>query len=544
MNKKFLVALALILITGLGGFLRFYKNTANPPSLNIDEVSYGYSAYSILKTDKDENGVIMPLTFKSIGDYKNPVLIYSLVPSIALFGLNEFGVRFTTALAGTLSIPVFFLLLETLLKSTRFALIGSILLSISPWHIYYSRYASESLLGTFLLMLGVWFFLKMFERGRLWVIGASVALTLSLYTYHSHRLFIPLFLLSVIFTKIKILRSNKTNIYIFSLVTFLLTIPLIYLAIFGPANTRAKAVFLSVDIDYTRYVILDHLNRLGENFLLFFFWMKRYLNYFQPDFLFFSGLNMTLSGTIGLGILYLFELPWLILGVIKLIKDKIQNRLIIISWVLLGILPASLTNNEQSPVRSLLVLLALLTIVIIGADFFIHLIFSIKKLYIKIGIILIYSIFIVVLLTHAFLVFTVHFPIQRGEDFMEGTKETIEYVLTHNDRYKEIVFDPHRGIEAPFIVSVPDMYLLFYSKYDPLTYQREPKILGTKDKSFYHFNKYTIRDINWLIDNNKKEVLFIGSPWSFPEKGLQEGEILQKIYLTNGSLAFLIVSPK
>src|SRR3989344_5056990 len=193
MNKK--IWIVIILITCLGGFLRFYKNITNPPSLNIDEVAYGYSAYSILKTVKDENGVMMPLTFKSIGDYKNTVLIYSLVPSIAIFGLNEFGVRFTTALAGMLSIPVFFLLLKTLLKNTRLALIGSILLSVSPWHIYYSRYASESLMGTFLLILGVWFFIKMFEGGRLWAVGASVILTLSLYTYHSHRLFIPLFLL-------------------------------------------------------------------------------------------------------------------------------------------------------------------------------------------------------------------------------------------------------------------------------------------------------------------------------------------------------------
>ena len=542
MNKK--IWIVIILITCLGGFLRFYKNITNPPSLNIDEVAYGYSAYSILKTVKDENGVMMPLTFKSIGDYKNPVLIYSLVPSIAIFGLNEFGVRFTTALAGMLSIPVFFLLLKTLLKNTRLALIGSILLSVSPWHIYYSRYASESLMGTFLLILGVWFFIKMFEGGRLWAVGASVILTLSLYTYHSHRLFIPLFLLFVIFSKNKILKLKKLNIYIFMITTFLLIIPLVYLVISGPANTRAKMVFLSVDIDYTRYVVLDHLNRLGENFLLFFFWIKRYLNYFQPDFLFFSGLNMTSSGTIGLGVLYLFELPWFILGIIKLINHKLQGKLIIISWILFGILPASLTNTEQSSVRSLLVLPALLTVVAIGTDSFIGLIFSIKNLYIKICIILIYSIFIMVLLTHAFLVFAVHFPKQRGEDFMEGTREAVEYTFTHKDQYSEIVFDPNRGIEAPFIVSIPYMYVLFYTKYDPSLYQTESKVTRQEKTHTLKFNKYTFRNINWIEDSDKKDTLFIGSPWSFPEKGLKEGELLKKIYMSNGYPAFYVVSPK
>ena len=53
---------------------------------------------------------------------------------------------------------------------------------------------------------------------------------------------------------------------------------------------------------------------------------------------------------------------------------------------------------------------------------------------------------------------------------MEGTKEAVMYALDHKKDYKEIVFDPYRGIEAPYVVSIPYMYLLFYSKYDPSTY--------------------------------------------------------------------------
>lgn len=528
----------ITLITLLGGFLRFYKITVNPSSLNIDEVAYGYSAYSILKTGRDELGNFMPLAFESIGDYKNPLLIYSLVPSIAVFGLNEFGVRFTTALAGTLSIPAFFFLIRTILKNTQIALIGSILLAVSPWHIFYSRYASESLLGSFFLILGVILTVKMFERGRGWAIGAALTLVLAIYTYHSYRYFLPLFILVFLLSKMKLLKANRSTILTYLFSAFLLVLPLAYLVIFGSANTRANMIFLSVDIDYTRYVILDHLSWFGENFLLFFFWVKRYLNYFQPDFLFFNGLNMTLPGTFGLGVLYLFELPWLVLGVTRLIKDKLPGKFILISWILLGLLPASLTNNEQSTVRSLLILPALLTVVALGADSFIRLIFSMKNLYIKGGIILSYLVFIVIFLIHAFLVFAVHFNIQRGEAFMEGTKETVEYALSSREKYKEIIFDPFRGIEAPYIVSIPHMYILFYSQYDPATYQHERKI--RPDGSF---DKFTIRKIDWLVDQNKKDILLIGSPWSLPEKDMKDGEVLKRIYLANGSLAFLIVSP-
>lgn len=524
----------------MGGFLRFYQITANPPSLNIDEVSYGYSAYSVLKTGRDENGVFMPLFFKSIGDYKNPVLIYSMIPSIAVFGLNEFAVRFTTALVGTLSIPIFFLFLSSLLKNSKVALFGAAILTISPWHIYYSRFASDHLMGVFVLILGMWFFQRMIENGRAWVFPSAFTLVLSMYTYHSQRLFVPLFVTSLLIINLKKIKLQKMNIIFFVLISSLLLLPLIYFSIVGPANTRAGMIFLSLDIDYTRYVILDHLQKAGENFLLFFFWVKRYLNYFQPDFLFFNGLNMTKPGTLGLGILYLFELPFLLFGIIELIKNRVQNRAVIILWVLLGLIPASLTNNEQSAGRTLLVLPAIITIVSLGLLRCLSFVSNIRKGYFKFLFSSLYLFVCIALLVQAFLVFVVYFPKQRGEAFMEGTKETVLYALHNKDQYKEIVFDPYRGVEAPYIVSIPHMYILFYSAYDPNRYQTEPKTYGVES---YSFDWYTFRKIEWYFDRNKKDTLFIGSPWSLPERDIKKEQILKKVYLSIGDLAFLIVSP-
>lgn len=539
MNKKILIL--IILVTCLGGFLRFYKNTVNPPSLNIDEVAFGYSAYSVLKTGRDEYGVFMPLIFRSSGDYKNSVLIYSLVPSIALFGLNEFSVRFTTALAGTLSIPVFFLLLSSLFKNSRIALFGAAIMAISPWHIYYSRYASDQLMGVFILMIGVWFFRKMFERGRAWVFPSAFFLALSMYTYHSERFFVPLFIAGLLILNLKKVRQNKLNILFFLLLSLLLLLPLVYLSLFGPANKRAGMIFLSLDIDYTRYVILDHLQKTGENLLLFFFWVKRYLNYFQPDFLFFNGLNMTSMGALGLGVLYIFELPFLLLGIIELIRNRVPNRLVILLWVLLGIIPASLTNNEQNTGRTLLIVPALLAINALGFSRFLFFVDSFKKSYYKLFFYTGYLFICIVFLIQAFLIFTVHFPKQKGEAFMEGTKEAVEYALLHKDQYKEIVFDPYRGIEAPYIVGLPYMYFLFYSQYDPVLYQKEIKRYG---EELFGWDKFTIRKIHWQEDRLAKGTLFIGSPWSLPEQDLKSADILKKIHLSTGDLVLLVVSPK
>lgn len=540
MNNNLRIFLVVTLLTSVAFFLRFYNITKNPISLNIDEVSYGYSAYSVLKTGRDENGVFMPLTFRSIGDFKNPVLIYSLVPSIAVFGLNEFSVRFTTALLGTLTIPIFFLMLLSLIRNRKIALLGTVLLTVSPWHIYYSRFASDHIMGLFLLILGMYFFQKMLEGKKLWAFFAAVTLVLSMYTYHSQRLFVPLIILTALILNRTRLKLKGRIVIFFISICSVLILPLVYLSIFGGANSRVSMIFLSQDIDYTRYVIMDHLHRSGEMFLLFFFWVKRYLNYFQPDFLFFNGLNMTTTGTLGIGVLYLYELPWLILGIVEMVKKKIENKGLIVTWILLGIIPASLTNNEQNSGRSLIILPMLILIISFGAIRFFQTMDRLKNRYLKVGLRSGYIFFIGIILIQSFLVFSVHFPLQRGEAFMEGTKETVLYALANKDKYREIVYDPYRGIEAPYIVNIPYMYILFYSQYEPNFYQTEPKRFS---QDLYGFDKFTIRRINWRTDRQKTDTLFIGSPWSLPQQDIATGDILKKVYLSNGDLALLIVSP-
>ncbi|MDO8657659.1 MAG: glycosyltransferase family 39 protein, partial [Candidatus Levybacteria bacterium] len=185
MNKGKYIFLFLFILTIFGGGLRFFKNTENPISLSIDEVAFGYNAYSVLKTGRDEYGKFLPLTFKSTGDYKNPVPIYSMIPSIALFGLNEFSIRFPTALIATLSIFLFFFFFMEITGDRKISLVASSLLTISPWHIYYSRYVSDHLIAGFLVVLGALCLLKMLKSGRwLWSIGSAVFFTLSIYTYY------------------------------------------------------------------------------------------------------------------------------------------------------------------------------------------------------------------------------------------------------------------------------------------------------------------------------------------------------------------------
>src|SRR6266851_3281683 len=99
----------LVIIVILGFFLRFIDVSNNPPGLYSDEASIGYNAYKIVTTGKDEFGISHPLWFRSFGDYKLPVYIYSVAVAMGILGKTELAIRIPSILAGTLTIFILYL---------------------------------------------------------------------------------------------------------------------------------------------------------------------------------------------------------------------------------------------------------------------------------------------------------------------------------------------------------------------------------------------------------------------------------------------------
>ncbi|MBN1296657.1 hypothetical protein JXA80_07740, partial [bacterium] len=98
--------LALILIPAL--WIRVYKIDTVPDGFFCDEASLGYNAWAILHDGIDESGNSWPLYATSLGVKKNPVFVYASMIPIGLFGLSEWSVRLTSALAGWLTILAIF----------------------------------------------------------------------------------------------------------------------------------------------------------------------------------------------------------------------------------------------------------------------------------------------------------------------------------------------------------------------------------------------------------------------------------------------------
>src|SRR5437016_2654950 len=95
--KQWRYILLLAIIFSLAFFLRVYKLGDVPTGFHRDEAYLGYNAYSILKTGKDISGNMLPLHLKSFL-YSPAGYSYFSIPFIVLFGLNEFAIRFPSAI--------------------------------------------------------------------------------------------------------------------------------------------------------------------------------------------------------------------------------------------------------------------------------------------------------------------------------------------------------------------------------------------------------------------------------------------------------------
>ena len=135
-----------------------------PVALNRDETSLAYNAFAILQTARDEHGRFLPLQIESFGDWKLPGYIYTLLPFIAVFGLQDWVVKLPSALASLGTIVFGFLLVKKWSKDELFASLLALILAITPWSIHFARVAYETNLALFFWVFGLYFFEILIEK--------------------------------------------------------------------------------------------------------------------------------------------------------------------------------------------------------------------------------------------------------------------------------------------------------------------------------------------------------------------------------------------
>lgn len=540
--KNWIIFFVLLLAFGL----RVYKVTSIPPSLNWDETSIGYNAYSILKTGKDEWGQFMPVHFKSFGEYKLPAQIYASIPGIAFFGLNEFGVRITPVVYGTLTVLLLYLFLQELFKRKEISLLAAFLLAVSPWHIQLTRGSFESSFSLFWFLMAVWFLVKGLSKPK-WIILSMIPFVISVYTYNTARVFTPMFLFVFYLVSAKYLIKNF-KFALLGFVTFVvLSLPIVPFVLSGDASARYKLVSITDDkgliprIEERRNLskLPPLLTKLIHNRYTYntFYFSKNYVAHFTPDFLFINGAGHRQHHVQGIGELYWVQAPFLLYGLYLLIKHKDQSLRVLLPWLFLAFVPVSMTNDSIP--NALRTLIAVPVYQIFTAVGFIKVWEILKNK--KLKFILVSIVIILFLINFAIYLnnYFVKYPVNYSRDWQYGNKQVVRYIEENQDKYDLIVFTRHYG--------EPHVFTLFNLKYDPAKFQNISNLERFETFDWVRvlrFDKYYFPDLgdsgtkyeDIVKENPGKKILFIGKYGDFPEYK----KVLKEIDFLNGDPAFQI----
>lgn len=580
MKKHFLI----IAILFLASVLRLYSLDSFPAGLNADEAAIGYNAWSLLQTGKDEHSVVWPLVFRSFDDYKLPVYFYLVLPFVKLLGLTVTAVRLPSALLGIASVFLVYLIVKKLdlrsqlsvlsktnkhdltsnirdLSSKNAGLLSAFLLAISPWHLQFSRGGWEVNAATFLMLLGIWGFLKGLEYPR-YLYLFVISLAASLYTYHSARVISPLLaLVMVIFYWKQIFpsviasearpagtrrgesSSGKLRIIISATVLgVLLSLPIAVQLLSKEGQSRFSGVSIFADSgpewQATNYR-LQHTDRgelwvklIHNRYLSYSLrFVQNYLSHYSPEFLFLNGDAIGRSRVPETGESLLFLIPFFVLGLLSLIKLDTAGKKFILAWFLIAPLAASLTYQSPHALRAENMSVPLVIIIALGlVEFFLF----VKKYLPKI---LPISLFIVSLfISYDFArylhMYYVHYPQELPYAWQYGFDQIADYTQANYDKYDHIIIT--NRYDQPYIL------IAFFTKYPPADLQRDI-VMSAPDKYGFatgrKLGKYEFRTINYEQDKLLPNTLLVTA-----EEKVDEAKVIGDVKSPSGATMFKLTS--
>lgn len=512
MKKIEITIFSIILVLAIS--LRLFKLDSLPPALFGDEIDVGYQAYSLLKTGQDLSGNFMPLYIQSLSEHRTPLYLYSAVPFVAIFGLNEWGVRMPAAFWGIVSIVGIFLLSRKLFN-TKAALITMFILAVSPWHLQYSRASFEVTMLITFIIYGIYFFLLGLSNNRYLFLSAALLL-LSIYIYSTAVVFVPLLisLLFIIYWR-QIFKLSPKIISSLVLISTILIMPFVIAYFTG----ESKARFSSISI-FQDSVLEDKINlaRKAQDFYLpdgqtipsnpaaekifhnrpaifLQVFLKNYFQSISPLFIFADGDINFRHSIHEMGEQYYVEFILFILGLSALTKLDTKKSALLIGWFLLAPIPSALTSDGGSHATRLFIMLPSITLISgLGGEWLLN---NFKSFYIKL-----FAALVVIIFLFNFIFYIHRYYIHYGPESWRwwhvGFKEAMLYMKSEENNYNLIGFN---NTYEPSLIR-----FLFWNKIDPADFHKNKFPILEKTELFPSYTgfKYTDKFFFGGIEQGKE----------------------------------------
>jgi len=309
-------------------------------------------------------------------------------------------------------------------------ILSAFLLAISPWHLQFSRGGFEVNLAVFFFLLAsllVVLYLK--EKNFIYLSTGYLFYVLTIYTYDSYRILSPLVLIMLTLLIFWKMPKHRIKLILLGAFCLLLFFPILLFSL--TANGMARFSQTSAFIEYPARNLLEKIKIYPMVFI------KNYFSYFSSDYLFIFGDGIGRHQLPGFGLLFSWQLPFILAGLYSLIKEKKSY----LTYFILGILvlsPIAGAFARPSPhtLRNLLSVVSFISLSSIGIIIILDKIKKWQKLVIPLlSIIVIYYFFFYL---HFYYV---HYPKTNIPDWGGGYKQVVEESSKYSKEGFKIVID-------------------------------------------------------------------------------------------------------
>jgi 4-amino-4-deoxy-L-arabinose transferase-like glycosyltransferase len=478
--RQNLVWIGLVFVVLLGASLRLYRIGSIPSSYAFDEVGIMYDAWSISLWHRDQFAHFMPLSFQSFGDFKPPAMIYTLAVLYSLFGVHDVFIRLISAGAGIGSIVIMFFVARSFFHShiqrDWIGLLSAFVVATSPWSIHLSRLGFEQNLAFFLGLVGIWMFISGFRKSTWWY-GAVMFLCLSMYTFHTAKIFIPLVVLGGLIIHFRTLFQRR--LIPIEALGIALIAPLVYSTFFGHAGARSETLVFSSTTESAATAIWQNI-----------------IAYVSPSFWIFGQDAVSIRHAVpGFGVLLI---PWyglLLISLGLLILSHSFRNLTWKLWLLMlaGFVPTLISRQAPHVLRSQFGLIGVALLIGFCGVYCLDWLMAKKKV---VGWI-VGGLLIVAIgwnLAAYQIAYYSSYPSLSAESFQYGYREAVAYLAAHKTDQDTILVSN--------VLIQPYIYLLFYNHITPQEFM------------FGGLNQYMIVNQHW--PDTRSHALFLSPPEEIP----------------------------
>jgi 4-amino-4-deoxy-L-arabinose transferase-like glycosyltransferase len=472
------IGVGLLLVLALG--LRLHRLEAVPAGYTWDEASQIYSAWSLSLWNRDEFADFLPLTFRSFGDYKPPLLIYLLAMVYKVIGLQEIVIRLISVVAGVVTgLFVYGMAKEFMPQNTYYRLVPLGLIALLPWTFHFSRIGFEQQLAFTLVTMGVYGLYKSLYQPK-WLILAAAGFGLSGYAFHTAKIFVPALLLSFLLIYRTRVKKHMRPYLLFLVVMALSWLPHLYLSVTTPALARASTL-----------LVFDGEGKWIAPFMIGSRLIANGFAYLRPDF-WFSGADVVAirNGLPGRGVLFWSLGPALVAGLWQMIKKKRLQDGFLGAWLIAGLLPGLLTWPGPHALRVLMAAAPVSLIIGLGIKALLDR-WDGKVRQMLFGLILLG--FMVEALSF-YRAYFYDYPSQSAYGFQYGYEEVVATLNDYQETADKLVITDRYG--QPYI------YVLLYQRIHPQQFL------------FGALNQFEFRQIKWPEDTS--DYVYAGSPDEIP----------------------------